>query len=47
MYLLKMNYNKLQDEIEQLKTFDSSVFIRKSYFFNDGAQLYLIFQKTR
>ena len=37
MYLLKMNLKKLQK-------FDSSFFIGKSYFNNDGAQLYLIFQ---
>ena len=26
------------------KTYDSSLFISQSYFFNDGAQLYLIYQ---
>ena len=30
--------------MKKLQTFDSSLFIRQSYFFNDGAQLYLIFQ---
>ena len=34
MYLLKMN----------LKKIDSSLFIDQSYFNNDGAHLYLIFQ---
>ena len=37
MYLLKINLKKLQ-------TFDSSFFIGQSYFNNDGAQSYLIFQ---
>ena len=27
-----------------MQTFDSSLFINQSYFKNDGAQLYLIFQ---
>ena len=35
---------KLQDKIEKLQTYDSSLFIGQSYFFNDGVQLYLIFQ---
>ena len=30
--------------MEKLLTYDSSLFIGQSYFFNDGAQLYLIFQ---
>ena len=30
--------------MEKLQTYDSSLFIGQSYFFNDGAQLYLIFQ---
>ena len=37
MCFLKINFKKLQ-------TFHSSVFIGQNYFFNDGAQLYLIFQ---
>ena len=39
-----MSYKKLQDKIEKLQTYDSIPFIGQSYFFNDGAQLYLIFQ---
>ena len=35
---------KIQDKIEKSQTYDSSLFIGQSYFFNDGAQLYLIFQ---
>ena len=38
MYLLKMNYKK------KLQTFNSSLFIGQSYFRNDEAQFYLIFQ---
>ena len=34
----------LQDKMERLQTFDSSLFIGQSYFFNDVAQLYLKFQ---
>ena len=30
--------------MEKLQTCDSSLFISQSYFFNNGAQLYLIFQ---
>ena len=30
--------------LKKLQTFDSSLFIGQSYFNNDGAQLYLIFQ---
>ena len=36
-FLLKMNFKKLQK-------FDSSSFNDQSYFFNDGGQLYLMFQ---
>ena len=36
MQLLKMNL--------KIQIFDSSLFIGQSYFFNDGAQLYLILQ---
>ena len=35
---------KIQDKIEKSQTYDSSLFIGQSYFFNDGAQLFLIFQ---
>ena len=37
MYLLKINLKKLQ-------TYDSSLFTGQSYFNNNGAQSYLIFQ---
>ena len=30
--------------LKKLQTFDSNLFIGQSYFNNDGAQLYLIFQ---
>ena len=33
-----------QDKIVKLQTYDLSIFIGQSYFNNDGAQLYLIFQ---
>ena len=33
-----------QDKIVKLQTYDLSIFIGLSYFNNDGAQLYLIFQ---
>ena len=33
-----------QDKIVKLQTYDSSLFIGQSYFNNDGAQLYLLFQ---
>ena len=33
-----------QDEIVKLQTDDLSLFISQSYFFNEKAQLYLIFQ---
>ena len=35
---------KLKDKTENLQTHNSSLFIVQSYFFNDGAQLHLIFQ---
>ena len=38
------NKTKVEHELKKLQTFDSSVFIGQSYFFNDRAQLYLIFQ---
>ena len=41
---MKINLKKLQDEKEKQQTFDSSFFISQNYFFNDGAQPYLIFQ---
>ena len=42
--LVENEFKKLQDKIEKLQTCDSSLFISQSYFFNDGAQLYLTFQ---
>ena len=33
-----------QDKIAKLQTYDLSLFICQSYFNNDGAQLYLVFQ---
>ena len=33
-----------ENEIKKLQTFDSSLFIGQSYFFNDEVQLYLTFQ---
>ena len=43
-HLLVENIKKLQDKIEKLQTYNSSLFIGQSYFFNDGAQPYLTFQ---
>ena len=44
-YLLVENkFKNLQDKKEKLQTYDSSLFIVQTYFFNGGAQLYLIFQ---
>ena len=40
---LKMNKKKLQDKIEKLQTYDSSLFIGQSYFLHEGTQLYSIF----
>ena len=40
----KTKYLLAENELKRLKTFDSSLFIAQSYFNNDGAQLYLIFQ---
>ena len=33
-----------QDKIVKFQTYDLSLFIGQSYFFNDGAQNFLIFQ---
>ena len=44
-HLLAENELKnLQEKTEKIQTFDSSLFIDQSYFFNDEVQLYLIFQ---
>ena len=45
----KVTWNKskhllVKNEFKKLQTFDLSPFIGQSYFYNDGAQLYLIFQ---
>ena len=45
----KFTWNKtkhllIQNEFKKLQTFDSSLFIGQSYFNNDGAQRFLIFQ---
>ena len=37
----------VENELNELKTFDSSLFISQSYFSNDGLQNYLIFQPTQ
>ena len=34
----------VENDLKKLQTFDSSIFFDHSYFNNDGAQLYLIFQ---
>ena len=34
----------VENELSKLKTFDSSYFIGKSYFEEDGTQNYLVFQ---
>ena len=39
-----MNNKNYKIKQKKLQTFDSSFFIGQSYLFNDGAQLYLIFQ---
>ena len=40
------NYFKQKHTLakNELQTFDPSLFVGQSYFFNDGAQIYLIFQ---
>ena len=40
----KTKHLLLENEFENLQTFDSSLLIGQSYFNNDGAQPYLIFQ---
>ena len=37
----------IQNELKELKTFDLGYFIGKSYFEEDGAQNYLVFQPIR
>ena len=40
----KTDHLHVQNELNKLKTFDSSYFIGKNYFENDGTQNYLVFQ---
>ena len=40
----KTKHLLVENELKKLKTFDSSYFIRKSHFGEDGAQNYLVFQ---
>ena len=40
----KSKHLLVENELNKLKTFDSSYFIRKSYFGEDGTQNYLVFQ---
>ena len=40
----KTDHVLVQNELNQLKTFDSSYFIGKNYFENHGTQNYLVFQ---
>ena len=40
----KTKYLLVQNELNKLKAFDSSYFIGKSHFEEDGAQNYLVFQ---
>ena len=40
----KSKHLLVENELKKLKTFDSSYFIGKSYFEEDGTQNYLVFQ---
>ena len=40
----KTKNESVENQLEKLKTFDLGYFVRKSYFEEDGAQNYLIFQ---
>ena len=40
----KSKYLLVENELKKLKTFDSSYFIGKSHFEEDGTQNYLVFQ---
>ena len=45
MFLMRDVFNVLvENELNKLKTFDSSYFIGKSHFEEDGTQNYLVFQ---
>ena len=40
----KTKHLLVESVLKKLQTFDSSIFVSQSYFYNDGAQLFLIFQ---
>ena len=40
----KTKHLLVENELNKLKTFDSSCFIDKSHFYEDGTQNYLVFQ---
>ena len=40
----RTKYLPIKNKLKNLQTLDSSLFFGQSYFFNDGAQLYSIFQ---
>ena len=40
----KTKNKSIENEFKKLKTFDSSYFIGKNFFDEDGAQNYLVFQ---
>ena len=40
----KIKHLLVENKLKKLKTFDSSYFIGKSYFDEDGTQNYLVFQ---
>ena len=45
--MVKNEIKKLEDEVETYdsnQTYESTLFVGQSYFFNDRTQLYLIFQ---
>ena len=42
----KSKHLLVENELNKLKTFDSSYFIGKNYFDEDGTQNYLVFQPT-
>ena len=41
---IKQNNESIENELNKFETFDSSYFIGKSYFEEDGTQNYLVFQ---
>ena len=45
--LLKIKYLLVENELNKLKTFDSSYFIGKSHFDQDGTKNYLVFQPLK